>query len=437
LAKSKMTIYPDGTYPLTGKIGVGMGTGGSAASTSIYLQGNATGYAIHMGTNSWDTTLKDLMIFNGASGGIYVEEGWGLVVENVITEFCSGDGIKSNSFGKFSNIKSMDNTGHGMWLGSGNMVTNVEVSGSRSAEIPVHTTGKAGLYLNGSGNVISSLRAGTRLGNYGIYIGGVRNTLNSCGITGTTGETGTGISLAAVENIISGCNIYNLGTYGIRIEYSNQTITGSHVDLCATGISMSGSYNRATGNRISNSTTIGLSQSMYSIVNGNYIEGGAIGISLADGRTGLVEGNFFDGAQTTIPVSDNATGSGTCTLRGNVGAPNYEPGQYCKVSANYTVLASSSGVTFVVTTGSTVTLPSTAIGLRYRIYKGSKTATYAINISPAAADRIDMIGNTGTDNKDLINTLATAVSGDYVDLVADGVNGWMVQDFTGQWAYEP
>jgi hypothetical protein len=48
-----------------------------------------------------------------------------------------------------------------------------------------------------------------------------------------------------------------------------------------------------------------------------------------------------------------------------------------------------------------------------------------------------MIGNTGTDNKDLINTLATAVSGDYVDLVADGVNGWMVQNFTGQWAYEP
>ncbi len=60
----------------------------------------------------------------------------------------------------------------------------------------------------------------------------------------------------------------------------------------------------------------------------------------------------------------------------------------------------------------------------------------ALNISPAALDSITYAG-TAVDDKDLINTKATAKKGDYVTIASlDGLVSWQVVDARGIWAKE-
>jgi len=60
----------------------------------------------------------------------------------------------------------------------------------------------------------------------------------------------------------------------------------------------------------------------------------------------------------------------------------------------------------------------------------------ALNVSPAAADGITYAGSS-TDDKDLINTKATAKRGDFVTLASlDGVIAWQVVGARGIWAKE-
>jgi len=97
--------------------------------------------------------------------------------------------------------------------------------------------------------------------------------------------------------------------------------------------------------------------------------------------------------------------------------------------------------------GKVITLPSTAAGLTFTIRNGGVPVTngptgtgangsLAVTISPAAADKISGNGLTPADNKDLINTKATAQVGDEVTLVGDGVDGWVIQNIVGTWARE-
>ena len=65
-------------------------------------------------------------------------------------------------------------------------------------------------------------------------------------------------------------------------------------------------------------------------------------------------------------------------------------------------------------------------------------------ISPNSSDAIhgtitlaaSVVELSGTDNKDLINTKATATTGNSVTIVGDGNTGWMVTGSTGIWASE-
>lgn len=107
------------------------------------------------------------------------------------------------------------------------------------------------------------------------------------------------------------------------------------------------------------------------------------------------------------------------------------------VSANKTLDEGDNGVAQVVTADAkVVTLPATVVCTTYRVINGCADGTCAVTISPAAADKIMGNGFTSADNKDAINTKATAKKGDYMVLVGDGVNGWMVQDVVGTWARE-
>lgn len=106
-------------------------------------------------------------------------------------------------------------------------------------------------------------------------------------------------------------------------------------------------------------------------------------------------------------------------------------------SANYTMDAEDTGkVIYIDTDAFAITLPATVVGYKYTFVNAGAFGAVAINISPDANDKIMGPDIAGTDNKDLINTKATARRGDYVTMIADGANGWMVTDIKGTWAEE-
>ncbi len=60
--------------------------------------------------------------------------------------------------------------------------------------------------------------------------------------------------------------------------------------------------------------------------------------------------------------------------------------------------------------------------------------TVAVTLSPQAADMILGPDITGADDKDLINTKATAKRGDFVKLGGNDADGYSVQELRGTWA---
>lgn len=83
-----------------------------------------------------------------------------------------------------------------------------------------------------------------------------------------------------------------------------------------------------------------------------------------------------------------------------------------------------------------ITLPATADGLEFVIENGGADGTVLVTISPNAADKISGAGLTPADDKDILNTKATAKRGDYVKLVAEATTGWTVTEMVGVWARE-
>lgn len=104
-------------------------------------------------------------------------------------------------------------------------------------------------------------------------------------------------------------------------------------------------------------------------------------------------------------------------------------------SATKTLDEGDNGVVQVVTVDSTITLPATVVGTTYIIMNGGEGSTdgsITINVSPAALDKIMGNGFTSADDKDAINT--NGRYGDFIKLVGDGVNGWMVVESQGTWS---
>lgn len=97
------------------------------------------------------------------------------------------------------------------------------------------------------------------------------------------------------------------------------------------------------------------------------------------------------------------------------------------VTGNKTLDEGDYGVVQNVTATATVTLPATVVGASFVVRVGALGKT--VTVAPAAADKIMGNGFTSADNKALIFTNQPA--GSYVKLVADGVNGYMVQQILG------
>lgn len=112
-------------------------------------------------------------------------------------------------------------------------------------------------------------------------------------------------------------------------------------------------------------------------------------------------------------------------------------GVYETVSVDVTLDIEDNGkVLFVDTDAKTVTLPAVATPVNCTIVNIGAYGTVAVNVSPAAADKIHAPNIAGTDNKDLINTKATAQRGDLVQIRTGDANGWVVSDLKGVWAKE-
>lgn len=107
-------------------------------------------------------------------------------------------------------------------------------------------------------------------------------------------------------------------------------------------------------------------------------------------------------------------------------------------TANYTVIITDdSGKTFTSTLdGIVYTLPAIAIGNTITFVNLAEDGKAKLSISPNANDSITYAGGA-VDDKDLINTKATAKQGDYVTLASlDGVVSWQVVAARGVWAKE-
>ena len=118
--------------------------------------------------------------------------------------------------------------------------------------------------------------------------------------------------------------------------------------------------------------------------------------------------------------------------------PYEEHGVREAISANKTLDAEDSGKLFWVDTDAAViTLPAIADGLGgVTIVNGGSYGTVAVTVSPAAADMILGPDITGADDKDLINTKATAQRGDRVKLDLGDADGYVVHELVGTWARE-
>lgn len=93
-------------------------------------------------------------------------------------------------------------------------------------------------------------------------------------------------------------------------------------------------------------------------------------------------------------------------------------------------------VFFVDTDAKVITLPAVATPVNCKIVNIGAYGAVAVNVSPDAVDKIQGPDLPGTDNKDLINTKATAKRGDYVVLTTGDANGAVVAELRGTWATE-
>jgi len=116
------------------------------------------------------------------------------------------------------------------------------------------------------------------------------------------------------------------------------------------------------------------------------------------------------------------------------------------VVANKTLALADCGIVQVVKLDAiTITLPATVAGAYFRIVNGGvpvssgptgtgSNGQVLVTVAPNASDQIAGLGFTAADNKAALNTKATANVGDFIELVADATNGWVVTRAKGVWA---
>lgn len=122
--------------------------------------------------------------------------------------------------------------------------------------------------------------------------------------------------------------------------------------------------------------------------------------------------------------------------------------------AAYTVgsgaVADADCVILTATDNAVITLPDASpsnAGMRVTVVNSAAAGAAKVSISPHSSDKIfggihgaatgDLVTFGAVLDKDIVNTKATALKGDYAVLVSDGTLGWYVIGGKGVWASEP
>jgi hypothetical protein len=102
---------------------------------------------------------------------------------------------------------------------------------------------------------------------------------------------------------------------------------------------------------------------------------------------------------------------------------------------NTTLDATYSGKALWVTVDAkTMTMPAVEGMSGIMFINGGAFGTIALTVSPNAADMIEGPGITGADDKDIVNTKATANRGDLIVIDYGDANGWVITKKKGTWA---
>lgn len=111
------------------------------------------------------------------------------------------------------------------------------------------------------------------------------------------------------------------------------------------------------------------------------------------------------------------------------------------LSAADTMDAADDGKVLLIDTTAVITLPAVALGYGPYTFvncgeehKTTGISDVLITISPNSSDAIQGGGLSAVNNKDLINTLATAKRGDYVTVMYGGATKWSIVAMGGVWA---
>lgn len=114
-------------------------------------------------------------------------------------------------------------------------------------------------------------------------------------------------------------------------------------------------------------------------------------------------------------------------------------GRVCEALAasTKTLDAQDTNKVIACTVTTVITLPATATALKnVTLLSVGPFGTVEISASPHADDKIMGPDLAGVNNKDLINTAATARRGDFVTLDAGHTDGYTVAELKGTWAAE-
>ena len=107
----------------------------------------------------------------------------------------------------------------------------------------------------------------------------------------------------------------------------------------------------------------------------------------------------------------------------------------------------SNGVFGIGTDAKIITLPATQAGLKFTFVNTGANGNNIVSVSPQSTDGISgtitlastVVVDAGVVGKDVINTKATAKTGDSITLIGTGVTGttaWVIVGSTGIWSAE-
>lgn len=105
------------------------------------------------------------------------------------------------------------------------------------------------------------------------------------------------------------------------------------------------------------------------------------------------------------------------------------------VTADKTLTQADAGKTFYSTVDVVYTLPALFNGGLYRFVNLADDGIAQVTVSPNASDGIAWAGSI-TDDKDAINTKATAKRGDTFAVIRTGAASWTVTEAVGVWDKE-